>query len=190
MPASEAARNTAIDAVTVAFVEIRAVSGGPAVSDRVAIAIGAASGGDRLSTADAEPLVNADVTARFGVLFDLASGGTEQFETPLGSDGYKVGNVVADTFRIVGHGLANDDKIMLYGVNGQAVPAGITQASVYYVIGVSGDTFQISLTQGGAAVTGITDGPVKRSKCTEYTGPAGQQFNVKILTGTRVGINS
>lgn len=54
-----------------------------------------------------------------------------------------------DLFNAVGHGLSNGDRVM---IGGTAVPTGISAQTMYYVVGVSGADFQVSLTSGGAAV--------------------------------------
>jgi len=67
----------------------------------------------------------------------------------------------SDTFTVPGlSGLANDDQIVFLSTHGSALPTGITEGTVYYVIGLSGDTFQVSTTVGGGAVnvTAVGDG--------------------------------
>lgn len=51
-----------------------------------------------------------------------------------------------------GHGLANDDRVAFTGAT---VPAGLTAGTAYWVVGVTAgdpDYFQVSATQGGAAI--------------------------------------
>lgn len=59
-------------------------------------------------------------------------------------------NLFTDT----GHILSNTERIMIGGV----VPTGIDDEYIYYVVGDTTDTFQVSLTSGGAAVTFSDDG--------------------------------
>jgi len=54
-----------------------------------------------------------------------------------------------DLFTAVGHGLSNDDRVV---IGGTAVPTGIDVSRVYFVVGVVGNDFAVSLTSGGAAV--------------------------------------
>lgn len=57
-----------------------------------------------------------------------------------------------DTLTSPGHGYANAQRVtVLPGVAG-AVPAGLTIGTIYWVIGVTTDTLQLSATQAGAAV--------------------------------------
>lgn len=60
-----------------------------------------------------------------------------------------------DTFTLNDHGLDNGDPVK---VGGTAVPAGFTAGTVYYVIGATANTFQLSATVGGSAVNGTNDG--------------------------------
>ena len=57
-------------------------------------------------------------------------------------------------FTDVAHILSNTDRIMIGGT----VPTGIDSTAIYYVISDTTDTFQVSLTSGGAAVTFSDDG--------------------------------
>lgn len=54
----------------------------------------------------------------------------------------------ADTITYTGHQLVNDDRVKLAGTP----PTGLDTTTKYYVVNVSGDTFKLSLTSGGAAV--------------------------------------
>lgn len=67
----------------------------------------------------------------------------------------------SDTFTVPGlSGLANGDRVTFLTTHGSSLPTGITEGALYFVISLSGDTFQVSLTSGGAAVdvTGVGDG--------------------------------
>lgn len=73
-------------------------------------------------------------------------------------------DVDTDTFTSVGHGLANGD-ILYMVINNDAgliflvdkIPGGLTSVTnQYYVVNKTDDTFQLSLTSGGAAID-ITD---------------------------------
>lgn len=51
-----------------------------------------------------------------------------------------------------GHGMANDNRVVFTGAT---VPAGLTEGTAYYVVGVTAgdpDYFQVAATQGGAAI--------------------------------------
>jgi hypothetical protein len=60
-----------------------------------------------------------------------------------------VTNGSTDKFTLSGHGLVNNDRIVLFNITGST---GISTNFLYYVVGVSGNDFQVSLTSGGSAV--------------------------------------
>lgn len=64
-----------------------------------------------------------------------------------------------------GHGLTNNDRVVLWAIDQTTFPAGLTEGTVYHVISVSGNTYQVSLTQGGAAVTITADGAGRAIRC-------------------------
>ena len=60
------------------------------------------------------------------------------------------------TFTHLNHGLVTGDKVVLSTSN--TAPGGMTAGNTYYVIGAAQDTFQLSSTYGGGAVTLSTNG--------------------------------
>lgn len=52
------------------------------------------------------------------------------------------------------HGLVANDRVMVYNVFAESLPAGLTEGTIYFVIstGLTTDLFSVSTTQGGAAV--------------------------------------
>lgn len=61
-------------------------------------------------------------------------------------------DVTANTITSAGHGLANTNRVVVYNVFAETIPAGLTEGTEYFVVGAATDTFQVSLTSGGAAV--------------------------------------
>ena len=91
--------------------------------------------------------------------FDASTAGNFLWYAPLG--GTPNTFTALDTGDIMlshGHGLVNDDRVFVTAWPGSALPTGAAEATDYFIVGVSGDNFQISLTQGGAAVTLTSDG--------------------------------
>jgi hypothetical protein len=88
------------------------------------------------------------------------SGATElDYIVPLGTEqGEATGANTGDVFTLPGHTLANDERVAIFALPKVALPAGPTAGTIYWVVGVSGITFQISTTQGGGAVALTTDG--------------------------------
>ncbi|NIR50001.1 hypothetical protein GWO43_16000 [candidate division KSB1 bacterium] len=60
-------------------------------------------------------------------------------------------DLTADTFTVSGHGLANADKVVFHTLGGTA-PTGLTSGNTYFVVGVSGDDFQLESSVGGGAI--------------------------------------
>lgn len=60
-----------------------------------------------------------------------------------------------DLITATAHGLANSARVAFEGAT---LPGGITAGTVYYVISAATNTFQISITEGGAAVNLTSDG--------------------------------
>ncbi len=64
----------------------------------------------------------------------------------------------ADTFEHDAHGLADDDQVRLDATVGSGgLPTGVSENTTYHVVNATADDFQLSATQGGAAVA-ITAG--------------------------------
>lgn len=60
-------------------------------------------------------------------------------------------NATTNVLTATGHPIATGDVVRLFNTGG-ALPAGLSANTNYYAIGVSGDTLQLSLASGGAAV--------------------------------------
>lgn len=63
-------------------------------------------------------------------------------------------DIVTDEITIVGNPYVDTDRVIIESTG--AVPAGLSETVVYFVVNKSGDTMKLSLTSGGAAVN-ITD---------------------------------
>ena len=57
-------------------------------------------------------------------------------------------DTAVDSLSLVGHGLANGDRVEFGGT----LPNGLAASTLYYVVGAATDTFKVSTTLGGAAV--------------------------------------
>lgn len=62
-----------------------------------------------------------------------------------------------DTFTAAAHGFTNGQKV--WGIVASGL-AGITSNSIFYIIAAATNTFQLSLTSGGAAINFTTDGTI------------------------------
>ena len=100
--------------------------------------------------------------------------------TDAGLDGTDAPVTLTDTGDLVSrtsHGYSNGYTVRFYNI---VSTTGLSEAQVYYVISATTDTFQVSATQGGSAVTLTTDGtatllPYKLAVVT-VTPQAGQTF--------------
>jgi len=63
-----------------------------------------------------------------------------------------------DLFTVDGHGYANTNQVYVYAITGSSLPTGLSEGVIYFIITVSGDTFQLSATSGGSAIAISTDG--------------------------------
>lgn len=93
-------------------------------------------------------------------LFDAGSGGNLLYWGWLGTDDGDLftGLNTGDVLTAPGHAVVNNDQVRLLAVPGATLPAGLSEGTTYFVISQSGNTFQLSLTQGGAAVVITADG--------------------------------
>jgi len=136
-----------------------ATGGSPAYA-RIAVTWGTPASGSVSNTGALTFDVPAG-TYGFFTLWNASSGNTNNFRgySVFGGATPKKGfgtvdstNVTNNTITSNGHGLANADRVILFNVVGETIPAGITEGGAYFVVGTATDTFQISLTSGGAAV--------------------------------------
>lgn len=57
-----------------------------------------------------------------------------------------------DQLLSVAHGLADNDRVMLFNVFSETLPTGVSEGTVYFVVNSATNTFKVSTTQGGSAV--------------------------------------
>lgn len=98
-------------------------------------------------------------TAAWGTCYAAATlsastGGTVYEYTYLISGTWKNSiGLTTGTFYSPAHGFSNSDYVVFETMQYGALPGGITQGTGYYIISAATDTFQVSATDGGAAVT-------------------------------------
>jgi hypothetical protein len=107
---------------------------------KVYLSGGAGSGATATATTSGGALSSISVTAD-GTGYTSAPTVSFQF-TPTAVD------ATGNTITYAGHQLVNGDRVKLAGTP----PGGLNTSTKYYVVGVSGNLFQVSLTAGGAAV--------------------------------------
>ncbi len=178
MPFVDAAKNTMLDAMTVDLLSLHTghpgsdglsneVTGGaPAYARQVSV-FGAAAGGSRSLSADETFDVPATTVQVIGFWTDAApdvfhgwAPNGPASNNPQGA----TADLTGDVIRSESHGLANDNRVWLIPI-ADALPAGLVETTLYFVVGVTANTFQVSLTQGGAAVTITADGDLTYQLC-------------------------
>jgi len=63
-----------------------------------------------------------------------------------------------DVFTAPGHTFIADNQVRLESVPGLSIPTGVAVETTYYVVGISGDTFNLATTAGGAAINITANG--------------------------------
>ena len=191
---TDATVNTMLDAITYDLALLHTaysatganeVTGGSPAYARKAITLGAAASRSKAATTQPVFDIPAGTTVRFigvwtnaGTVFRgmFANGGMEK--------GFQV-DLTNNKILCEAHGLVDNDKVVFYG---GTPPTGLTEGTVYFVVGNTAadpDTFQASLTQGGAAID-ITGQPAAQCKFAKIIeeGPYGAQgtFTVQSLS--------
>lgn len=89
-------------------------------------------------------------------IYDAVSAGnlfTVSFLDPVDPFIATVDDVTADTWEAPAHGLANDQRVRLESIPGSgALPTTTSENTEYWVVSATTDDFQLSTTQGGAAI--------------------------------------
>ena len=143
------------------------LTGGAPAYARELVDFDAASGGSMDKDA-ADPVFDVPASTIFYVGFWSAiTVGSFLGYSPLNGGTVRGVGTTKDTGDITtshAHGLVNDDRVTLQAVEGEALPTGLNATTIYHVVGITADTFQLSLTQGGAAVAVTADGELRFQK--------------------------
>lgn len=109
----------------------------------------------------------------------------EDLYNQIGSDyGLNVGLVTTfdaatDTATAAAHGLVDDDIVELSN-SGGALPTGLAAKTKYYIISATANTYQLSDTQGGAAINFTDNGSGTNSTHNQYALPDAQGEFIRI----------
>mgnify|MGYP003413025152 FL=1 len=176
----DAAKNQSLDdlAATITHVSLHAsypgtggaaeLSGGSPAYARRTVSWSAASAGS-ISTSAALTAFNVagGSTVGFAGFWTALTGGTFLGSIPLGPVGDPQLATAATTGFLTapGHTFANNDSIVALKTYG-ALPGGITEGTTYWVRDISGDTFKLSATSGGSAITISSAGRVMVQEAT------------------------
>ncbi|MFG3439928.1 hypothetical protein ACGF0J_21995 [Nonomuraea sp. NPDC047897] len=177
MPFNDAAKNAMLDALDESASQITHVgvhtltdpgtsgtanageaTGGSPVYARQPVTWGAAASGQKANT-NALTLDVPPGTYGFLTYWSASTGNTTQYRgyaplngTVKGFGSVDAAGVTADAIQSAGHGLVDGDRVMLFNVFSESLPAGLAEGTVYHVVTSTADSFEVSLTQGGASV--------------------------------------
>jgi hypothetical protein len=128
---------------------------------RQAVTWNAASGGQRTNNGAIAFSVTGGTTIIGLGLHSASTAGTVYGYNGIGTSllsGIATVANTGDVFTSYAHGLANTNRVFVIDVLAGTLPTGLAEGTVYYVVGATTDTFQVSATSGGAAVTISADG--------------------------------
>jgi hypothetical protein len=164
------------------------VTGGTPAYARVAVTYNAAAARARALSANAIFDVPAGTTVRFTGVWTNA-GSVFKGMTAVGGveTDYEV-DVTNNRIICEANGLVDTNNVVFYG---GTPPTGLTEGTVYFVVGTTAadpDTFQVSLTSGGAAIdiAGYGSPQCKFSKIVPET--SASQWQYQVNAGTSIGI--
>lgn len=173
MPLTDAGRNIALDglATVATFASLHtgdpsttganeATGGSPAYA-RKSISYAASATGTKASNAAITFDVPAGTYSYIG-LWSAVTAGTFYGYYPAGGFTPMEATLDAatDVFTSFAHGLVNTNQVLVYDVMAAGLPTGFTEGTIYFVVSATTDTFQLSATSGGAAITVTTSAEV------------------------------
>lgn len=114
--------------------------------------------------------------------FTASSGGTLRVISRLVDTvvPFAVGLNAGDIVWAPGHAFTNDMQVVMWAPAGATLPTGYSADTPYFVISVSGNSFQLSLTQGGAAVVITVDGAMSIGRSRHTTVNIGDTPSVAV----------
>lgn len=133
-------------------------TGGTPAYARTAAVFSAAAAGEKVNTST--HAFNAPAgTYGFITFWNASTGNTTNYRgyshlnnTKRGVGTVDAAGVTSNTITSAGHGMVNTRQCMVYNVFAESLPTGLVEGTIYFVVGATTDTFQLSLTSGGAAV--------------------------------------
>jgi len=158
------------------------LTGGTPAYARKAVTWNAASAGIRTSVGALLFDVPA-VTVAFVGLYTAITAGTNLTMMPVQGATSSLPkacsyDTTGDIFTSVAHGLANGDRVIVSDVSSAGLQTSFDENTVYFVITSTANTFQLSLTSGGAAVTTTVSMNAFVTKCVPEVFAAQGQYNI------------
>lgn len=117
----------------------------------------AASGGNPSIKSNGVSLTFPVATGSWGTvvgvgIFDASTSGNLLAWNSLVGVSYDYTATTADLFTAPGSSFSANDTVRLLYTTGGTTPTGVSLNTTYYVVGLSGTTFNLSLTSGGSAI--------------------------------------
>jgi hypothetical protein len=184
-----AARNAAADGLAAVASHVglldasgTELTGGSPAYARKAVTWNAASAGIRTSVAACLFDVPA-VTVAFVGLYTAITAGTNLTIMPVQGATSALPMACTldqstDVFTSFAHGFANTNRVILSDVSSAGLQTSFDENTVYFVVSATTDTFQLSLTSGGAAVTATVSFEALVTKCVPEVFAAQGQYNI------------
>ena len=195
MPLTDAGRNAALDglATVATFASLHTgdpsttganeMTGGSPAYARKGITWAASASGQKSNSAACLFDVPASTVAYVG-LWSAVTAGTFYGYFPATASGAvpmeATLDATTDAFTSYAHGLTNGQEVLVYDVMGAGLPTGFTEGTRYFVVSATTDTFQLSATSGGAAITVTTSAEVVVQRVLAEVFAAQGQYNLAI----------
>ncbi len=135
------------------------VTGGSPAYARKAGTWGAAASGQKTNSGALTFDIPAGTTAGFLTFYNhlTANSGNYRGYAPINGSIKGFGTVdsagaTADAIQSAAHGLTDGDRVMVFNVFAESLPTGLTEGTIYFVVSSATNTFEVSLTLGGASV--------------------------------------
>ncbi|GAA3550795.1 hypothetical protein GCM10022419_033840 [Nonomuraea rosea] len=210
MPFNDAAKNAMLDALDESATQIthvgvhtvadpgtgtnanagEATGGSPAYA-RQAVTWGAAASGQKSNTGALTFDVPAGSYAFLTFWNTSGTGNTGNFRgyspingTVKGFGTVDTAGITSDAIQSAAHGLVDNDRVMLFNVFAESLPAGLAEGTIYHVVSSTTDTFDVALTQGGASVNVTGQGELFFQKVVPET--FGSQGQITVAAGALV----
>jgi hypothetical protein len=137
------------------------LTGGSPAYARVAVTWSSSSGGSKSLSGTYNLNVPASTTVEYIGFWDASTSGNFQgmFPNAAGNNAYAFAAPSATGVLLApGSAYTANQTVVVFASPGSTVPAGLTAGTVYYVKSPSSDSFSLSATNGGSAITLSTDG--------------------------------
>lgn len=133
------------------------LTGGSPVYARKAVAWAPASAGSKATSAAMVFDVPAGGAPAWISFWDAVTAGTFLGMVPNGAGTpqafvVNAAGVTSNTLDAVAHGFTNGQTVVVWAVPGDPLPTTLVEGTIYYVVGATADTLQLSATSGGAAI--------------------------------------